>query len=194
MNFFDRAWRLREKIVAPAQGGRLSRIVHKLRLRRYHYLEERFGFSIPEDALIKSKPYLPHGVHGIFISKRAKIGAHCVIFHQVTVGANTMMDSKGLGAPQIGDRCYIGAGAKIIGGITIGNDVRIGANATVTRDVPDFATVVGLNDIKEAEYPRDNRYYSKGPKGWYANDGARSVLLPTAMSARLDTAFVRTRL
>ena len=51
-------------------------------------------------------------------------------------------DSKGFGAPTIGDDVYIGAGARIIGNVRIGNQCRIGANCVVTRDVPDRATVV----------------------------------------------------
>ena len=60
---------------------------------------------------------------------------------------------------KIGDRVYIGAGAKIIGGITIGNDVRIGANAVVTRDVPDNATVVCAEPrVIVHDTPRDNTF------------------------------------
>ena len=72
----------------------------------------------------------------------AKIGRNCVIFHQVTIGSNTLSDSKKCGAPIIGDNVYIGCGAKIIGSVRIGNNVRIGANCVVTNDVPDNCTVV----------------------------------------------------
>lgn len=51
--------------------------------------------------------------YGIFISQGAKIGENAVIFHQVTIGSNTLKDSKGYGAPQIGNSVYIGVGAKI---------------------------------------------------------------------------------
>ena len=59
-----------------------------------------------------------------------------MIFHHVTIG-----EGRG-GAPQIGDNCYIGAGAKIIGNIKIGNNVRIGAGCVVATDIPDNCTVV----------------------------------------------------
>ena len=52
-----------------------------------------------------------------------------------------------MAAPQIGNRVYIGAGAKILGALTIGDDAIIGANAVVTKDVPAGATVVGANRI-----------------------------------------------
>ena len=85
---------------------------------------------------------MPHGLNGIFISDGATIGKNCVIFHQVTIGSNTLEDSKGRGAPTIGDNVYIGAGAKIIGRVKIGNNVRIGANCVVVENIPDNCVVV----------------------------------------------------
>ena len=78
---------------------------------------------------------MPHGLQGIFISNNAKIGKDVVIFHQVTIGSNTIKGSKSYGSPTIGDGCYIGCGAKIIGGVIIGNNVRVGANCIITQDV-----------------------------------------------------------
>ncbi|MBR2555546.1 MAG: serine acetyltransferase [Aeriscardovia sp.] len=82
----------------------------------------------------------PHGFYGIFISQKAKIGNGCVIYQQVTIGSSDLQNSKG--APTIGDNCLIGTGAKIIGNVHVGNNVRIGANAIVVDDVPDNCTVV----------------------------------------------------
>lgn len=67
---------------------------------------------------------------------KAHVGKNAVIWQQVTIG------SSGGGTPWIGDNCQIGAGAKVLGGIRIGNNVTIGANAVVTKDVPDNCTVV----------------------------------------------------
>lgn len=92
--------------------------------------------SIGKGATFKTKPHLPHGIRGIFISHNVKIGENATIFHQVTIG-----EGKD-GAPTIGDDCYIGVGAKIIGNIKIGNNVRIGANCVVVEDIPDNCTVV----------------------------------------------------
>lgn len=119
----------------------------------------KFNASIPLTTQIKDMPTFPHGVNGIFISLGAIIGKGCVIFHHVTIGSNTLADSKGHGAPIIGDNVYIGAGAKIIGGVTIGNHVRIGANCVVTKDVPDNTTVVAapVRYITKSE-PMDNRF------------------------------------
>lgn len=94
------------------------------------------GTCLHEGAFFKTPPNLPHGLYGIIVSKNAIIGANCTIFHQVTIG-----EGKG-GAPEIGDNCYIGAGAKIIGNIVIGDNVKIGANCVVVEDIPDNCTVV----------------------------------------------------
>ena len=57
------------------------------------------------------------------MSYMAKIGKNCTIFHQVTIGSNTLEGSKHYGAPTIGDNCFIGAGAKIIGKVKVGDNV-----------------------------------------------------------------------
>ncbi|MDD2848561.1 MAG: serine acetyltransferase [Desulfuromonadaceae bacterium] len=111
-------------------------------LRRYNKLSLKFGAYVGYNAQIVDIPTLPHSLFGIFISDLSAIGRNCVIFHHVTIGSNTLQDSKGQGAPIIGDNCYIGVGAKIIGNIRIGNNVRIGANCVVTQDIPDDHTVV----------------------------------------------------
>lgn len=101
----------------------------------------------------------PHGLSGIFISYGAKIGTGCTIFHQVTIGSNTLPDSRGQGAPTIGNNVYIGAGAKIIGNVTVGDNARIGANCVVTFDVPANATVVlSTPKVIPHDTPRDNTF------------------------------------
>ncbi len=96
----------------------------------------RHGGYIGPDAVIRGKPSLPHGLHGVFISRYAQVGVNCRIYQNVTIGE---VDRK---APVIGDDCLIGAGAVILGGIQIGNHVKIGAGAFVCKDVPDGCTVV----------------------------------------------------
>lgn len=96
---------------------------------------------------------MPH-LNGVFIHENASLGENCTILQQVTIGANEHKhDYKK--APQLGNRVYIGAGAKIIGGIAIGDDVRIGANAVVTKNVPAGKTVVGYNRIIESKAERE---------------------------------------
>lgn len=107
----------------------------------YLYLEKKLSF-IGINATFKSTPQFPHGIKCIMISNSAVIGKNCIIFHQVTIGSNTIKSSKKYGAPIIGDNVLIGAGATIIGGIKIGNNVRIGANCCVVDDIPDNSVVV----------------------------------------------------
>lgn len=86
---------------------------------------------------------LPHNL-GIIISGMASIGENCTIYHQVTIGIDELKSSK---APVIGNNCFIGAGAKIIGDICIGDNVIIGTNAIITKDIPGNVKVVGTNKI-----------------------------------------------
>lgn len=124
-------WRLyrRQK---KAKNKLVKKILTFMMSRSAH----RHGGYIGADAVFQGVPSLPHGLHGIFISRYAVIGEGCWIYQNVTVGE---VDRK---APVIGDNCLIGAGAVIIGGIRIGNHVRIGAGTVVNEDVPDNCTVV----------------------------------------------------
>lgn len=98
---------------------------------------DKYGIDITCDTIIESGLRLPH-LQGIVISRYAKIGRNCTIYHHVTIGAN---DLHGIEAPKIGDDVYIGCGAKIIGNVQIGNNVRIGANAVVTKNIPNNTRV-----------------------------------------------------
>lgn len=130
------------------------------------YLKENCAY-VGHNTQFKSPPITPHGLGGIYISGESKIGNRCIIFQNVTIGSNTLVDSKGLGAPTIGDDCYIGSGACIVGGITIGNNCRIGANATVVQDVPDNSLVVSPKSIiiNKNDQMR-NIFYAKNRGKW----------------------------
>jgi len=111
-----------------------------------------YGIGI-ESSNIGGGLRLPH-LNGIYIHGSVTIGENCTILQQVTIGANEhKIDYKK--APKIGNRVYIGAGAKIIGGIVIGDDVRIGANAVVTKNIPAGMTVVGYNKVLELKAERE---------------------------------------
>lgn len=101
-----------------------------------------YGSYVGVDSKIAGRPYFPHGCVGVFISNDAVIGRDAVIFQQVTIGSNTLLDSKRPGSPVIGDGVYLGAGAKVIGGITVGDCCRVGANAVVVRDLPPHSVAV----------------------------------------------------
>ena len=150
----DYFWMVYEKV----KNGK-NRFVRNLYGCILHRLYRENCANIPIETKFNGYPFFPHGISGVYISQGAEIGSDCTIFQQVTIGSNTLADSKGFGAPVIGDHVYIGAGAKIIGNVHVGNYCRIGANCVVTTDVPDNATVV-LQAPKQIlhEENRDNAY------------------------------------
>jgi serine O-acetyltransferase len=79
---------------------------------------------------------------GVVIGETACIGDDCTLYHGVTLGGTSWQ--KGKRHPTLGNDVVVGAGAKILGPITIGNGARIGSNAVVLKPVPDGATVVGI--------------------------------------------------
>ncbi len=101
-----------------------------------------YGASIPLSVEIDESVRLPHGIHGIFISKNAVIGKNVTIFHQVTIGSIQIEGHIKNGAPTIGDNCLIGVGAKIIGRVTIGDSVYLASNVSVSNDIRNNVTVV----------------------------------------------------
>lgn len=89
--------------------------------------------------------FIDHGM-GIVIGETAEIGDDCTIYHQVTLGGTGK--DKGKRHPNIGNNVMIGAGAKVLGPISIGDNVRIGAGAVVIKSIEDNATVVGVPENK----------------------------------------------
>lgn len=82
-----------------------------------------------------------YGGMGVVIHSKTTIGRYCTICQQVTIGGG---NSKYPGLPVIGDNVYIAKGAIVFGGVKIGNNVTIGANAVVNTDIPDNATAAGV--------------------------------------------------
>mgnify|MGYP001148579872 FL=1 len=108
-------WKYRRRILYPKGLQKYFKWWYSFRATR---ILEKMNASIPITDRIRTFQ-TPHGLSGIFISAGARVENGCTIFQQVTIGSNTMRGSKKCGAPVIGERVYIGAGAKIIGGITI---------------------------------------------------------------------------
>ena len=106
-------------------------------LRHYTY---KFGISIPFNTKIGAGFYIGH-FSGIIVSPDCIIGKNCNISQGVTLGQTNRGDKKG--SPVIGNNVYIGPGAKLIGRIYIGDNVAIGANSVVTKDVESNAVVAG---------------------------------------------------
>ncbi len=99
------------------------------------------GIEIHPGAVIGRRFFIDHGM-GIVIGETAEIGDDVSIYHGVTLGGTTW--NKGKRHPTLKNNVVIGAGAKILGPITVSEGARIGCNAVVVKDVPEGATVVGV--------------------------------------------------
>ena len=99
------------------------------------------GIEIHPGATIGKGLCIDHGM-GVVIGETAEIGDDVLIYHGVTLGGTGK--DKGKRHPTIGNGVVIGAGAKVLGPIKVGNNAKIGANAVVVKDVPEGATAVGI--------------------------------------------------
>ncbi|MFT5163726.1 MAG: serine O-acetyltransferase [Alteromonadaceae bacterium] len=99
------------------------------------------GIEIHPGAVIGRRFFIDHGM-GVVIGETAIIGDDCTLYHSVTLGGTSW--SAGKRHPTLGDRVVIGAGAKILGPIHIGDDARVGSNSVVSKDVEPSATIVGI--------------------------------------------------
>ena len=99
------------------------------------------GIEIHPGAKIGRRFFIDHGM-GVVIGETAEIGDDVTLYHQVTLGGTST--KKGKRHPTIGNNVVIGAGAKVLGPITIGDNCKIGANSVVIKDVPPNSTVVGI--------------------------------------------------
>jgi serine O-acetyltransferase len=118
--------------------------VHKLKLLARWFANGTrsvTGIEIHPAAIVGSGFFIDHGM-GVVIGETAEIGHNVTIYHGVTLGGTSLQ--KGKRHPTIEDEVVIGAGAKILGAITIGSHSRIGANAVVVKSVPSNSVVVGV--------------------------------------------------
>ena len=125
-----------------ALKAHLQRRPSRLLKQAYEKYFMGYGSYVGIGSRIAGRPYFPHGCVGVFISNDAVIGKDAVIFQQVTIGSNTLPGTRRPGSPTIGDGAYIGAGAKLIGGITVGDCCRVGANAVVYEDMPSHSVAL----------------------------------------------------
>ncbi len=99
------------------------------------------GIEIHPGARIGRRFFIDHGM-GVVIGETAEVGDDVTLYHGVTLGGTSW--NKGKRHPTVASGVVVGAGAKILGPITVGEGARVGSNAVVTRDVPSGATVVGI--------------------------------------------------
>ncbi|RME86775.1 MAG: serine O-acetyltransferase [Zetaproteobacteria bacterium] len=127
----------------------LHRIAHALWRRGWkllarvisHFARWLTGIEIHPGAKIGRRFFIDHGM-GVVIGETTEIGDDVTLYHGVTLGGTTWEKVKR--HPTIGNGVIIGAGAKVLGPITIGEGSRIGANSVVLKDVPPHSTVVGI--------------------------------------------------
>jgi serine O-acetyltransferase len=136
------------KLVVSFVGLRatlLYRLSHRAHQKRIRFLPQLlyqlnlflFGLDIPPNIPIGPGLYIPHPLGNVVMAER--IGSRVTLVSNVTIGMR-----RELVFPIIGDDVYVGAGARVLGPIRVGNNVSIGANAVVLKDVPDNSTAVGV--------------------------------------------------
>ncbi len=127
----------------------LHRLAHKLYRERLPLIPRvisqlsRFltGIEIHPGAKIGRRFFIDHGA-GVVIGETTEIGDDCLLYQGVTLGGTG--NEKGKRHPTLGNHVVVGTGAKVLGGIRIGDDVKIGAGSVVVHPVPDGSTVVGI--------------------------------------------------
>ena len=106
-----------------------------------HFARWVTGVEIHPAATIGRRVFIDHGM-GVVIGQTAEIGDDCTLYHGVTLGGTSWKQGKR--HPTLGKGVVVGAGAKILGPIMIGDGAKIGSNAVVVKDVPEGATAVGI--------------------------------------------------
>lgn len=127
----------------------LHRISHKLWIWKVPVIPRlistfaRFltGIDIHPGATIGRRFFIDHGM-GVVIGETTEIGDDCLLYQGVTLGGTSAKQEKR--HPTLGRGVVVGAGAKVLGAITLGNHSKVGAGSVVVNDVPEHATVVGI--------------------------------------------------
>jgi len=143
------------------------------------------GIEIHPGAQIGEGFFIDHGM-GVVIGETACIGNDCTLYHGVTLGGTSWQ--KGKRHPTLEDNVVVGAGAKVLGPITIGTGARIGSNAVVVKDVPPGATVVGVPGhvvVQRRDDPHHQRRQAIAKKIGFDAYGA-SKDMPDPVSNAID--------
>ena len=148
------------------------------------------GVEIHPGATIGRRFFIDHGM-GVVIGETAEVGNDCSIYHGVTLGGTTWQ--KGKRHPTLEDGVIIGAGAKVLGPITLGKGSRVGSNAVVVKDVPAGATVVGIPGRvivkRQAEDPKEAHREAMAKKIGFAAYGQSKDMpdpIENAIKSMLD--------
>ncbi len=171
------------------------RVSHGLWKRNFKWLARVFsnvvrwytGIEIHPGAKIGKRFFIDHGT-GVVIGETAEIGDDVTLYHGVTLGGTSW--EKGKRHPTLLDNVVVGAGAKVLGPIVVGENARIGSNAVVTKDVPEAATVVGVPGrvIERRDDKESQRAKTAEKMGFDAYGVAKDAPDPvaTAINCMLD--------
>ncbi|OGA03725.1 MAG: serine O-acetyltransferase, partial [Betaproteobacteria bacterium RIFCSPLOWO2_02_FULL_64_12] len=144
------------------------------------------GIEIHPGAAIGRRFFIDHGM-GVVIGETAEIGDDCTLYHGVTLGGTSW--SKGKRHPTLGNGVVIGAGAKVLGPIVVGDGARIGSNAVVVKDVPPGATAVGIPAriiLDEQDKSREEKAARLGFSAYAVTSKADDDPLAKAIQGLLD--------
>jgi serine O-acetyltransferase len=132
------------------------------------------GIEIHPGARIGRRLVIDHGM-GVVIGETAEVGDDCYFYHQVTLGVARTSSAKR--HPTVGNNVIIGAGAKVLGPISVGDNARVGANAVVLDNVPNDTTVVGIPARPVHREPtRERRVPAFDPYGIPCDDSLDPLL------------------
>lgn len=116
------------------RGGLAASVIGRYHKFRFHRLSVKLGFTIPPNVFREGLAIPHYGT--IVVHGNARVGKNCRLQEGVTIGATGGSHD----AAVIGDNCYFGSGAKVIGSVTIADDVAVGAGAVVTKDITESGT------------------------------------------------------
>ena len=145
------------------------------------------GIEIHPGATIGRRVFIDHGM-GVVIGETAEVGDECTIYQGVTLGG-TSLDKGAKRHPTLGKGVIVSAGAKVLGGFTVGDGARVGSNAVLMQAVPPGATAVGIPArivVKSADAAREQVAAKMGFSAYGVTQGADPVAL--AMKGLIDNA------
>lgn len=142
------------------------------------------GIEIHPGATIGRRFFIDHGM-GVVIGETAEIGDDCTLYHGVTLGGTSW--DKGKRHPTLKNGVVVGAGAKVLGPIEIGNNARIGSNSVVTKNVPEGITMVGIpgKAIRAKHIKEDIHKEAEGDKHLFDAYGMAEDDMPDPVAKRL---------
>lgn len=137
------------------------------------------GIEIHPGAVIGRRFFIDHGM-GVVIGETAEIGDDCTLYHGVTLGGTSWEPGKR--HPTLGNDVVVGAGAKILGPITVNDGARIGSNAVVVKEVPINTTVIGVpgREVTQQTGTQENREKIAHKMGFDAYGATQDMSDPVA--------------